>query len=82
MDKIRELFHKIANQLNSMSLIAGSAKEEMKTSSILGDKNQQLERCICTSLERIENKIVELSGTLDELREIIKPPSQENSPED
>jgi|GEM_PF-4377973 len=68
MDKIRQVFHKISNQLNNISLTAGSVKEALRNS----DVNQEVGGNIIEALARIEDNVSSLAGKLEELRSLIK----------
>ena len=70
MDKIREVFHKIANHLNNISLIAGEAKEELKDINLSEDLDKK--ENIIKSLGRIEDNVGALAGKLEELRSLLR----------
>ncbi|MEW6008339.1 MAG: hypothetical protein AB1629_01745 [Candidatus Omnitrophota bacterium] len=73
MDKIRDAFHKISNHLNNISIIAGLAKEEMKSLSIEGKEKTDMATHVRESLEKIENNVSSLAKKLDELRSLVSP---------
>ena len=70
MDKIREAFHKIANHLNNISLIAGEVKEELKDINL--SENLDKKENIIKSLGRIEDNVGALAGKLEELRSLLR----------
>lgn len=73
MDKIRDAFHKIANHLNNISIIAGLAKEEMKDLNIEGEGRADRDKHVRESLQKIEDNVSSLAKKLDELRSLIPP---------
>ena len=73
MEKLRELFHAVSNNLNSISLIAGSVKEVLKDIKGKDEKEKQTISNTLSSLERIENNVMSASGKLDELRDSVRP---------
>ena len=79
MDKIRELFHKLANRLNNISLNAGLAREEIKEAVFEEDKRKERDARVGQSLQKIEDAVSLLAKELEELRGLIKlnPESEE-----
>jgi two-component sensor histidine kinase len=73
MDQTHKLFHKLANHLNNINLIAGLAKEELKTSSGPEDKGAEKDTRLIDALGKIENNVTSMADTLEELRNIVKP---------
>ncbi len=72
MDKTRELFHKIANQLNNISLTAGSIKEALKNSSAAGEDIEGVCSKAIDDLGKIENTATSLAGKLEEIKALLK----------
>lgn len=70
MSKIRELFHKVGNWHNKISVGAGVAKIELKQK--FKDKSvpQEIAKAI-DRLSELEQHAVEASKTLNELKDIV-----------
>lgn len=72
MDKIRELFHTVFNQLNNISIMAGSVREEMSDTGA-GDEQAKLrQESAKKALAKIEDYVGLAAKTLEELRGLIK----------
>jgi len=73
MEKIRELFHAVFNQLNNISVMAGGAREELSDKNLSQEEKEKREESMKSMLSKIEDHVSLAAKTLEELRELIKP---------
>ncbi|RKY31378.1 MAG: hypothetical protein DRP74_05070 [Candidatus Omnitrophota bacterium] len=70
MAKIRELFHKVGNWHNKISVGAGVAKAELKEKLKNASSSQEIEKSI-TRLSELEQHTIEASKALRQLKDAI-----------
>lgn len=73
MEKIRELFHKVFNHLNNISVMSGSVREDMDNKNLSDEERKLRDESAVKSLAKIEDYVGQAAATLEELRVLIKP---------
>jgi hypothetical protein len=72
MDKNRELFHRLANRMNNISLVAGLAREEMNDNPLTEGKRKERDSSVADALQKIEDVISLMAKELEELQNLLK----------
>jgi hypothetical protein len=70
MEKIREMFHKIGNWHNKISVGAGVAKVELKQEFKDNSMPKEIEKAL-SRLTELEQHAVEASKALNQLKEVV-----------
>ena len=70
MEKIREMFHKIGNWHNKISVGAGVAKVELKQEFEDNPMPKEIEKAL-SRLTELEQHAVEASKALNQLKEVV-----------